>query len=98
MHWPHRQLIQRGEITIEELADIVARAPKLCRCGNSYFGKQCTAEARHEHIKAEIERRFKRGDRVYYNMWAYAANSTARVTGFPKDPRLWGWINVKLDK
>ena len=72
--------------------------PTICNCGSTYTAfTKCENHARHEQIRAEIKERFPRGTRVYYNKWAYDANCTATVTGYPDDPRLWNWIKVKFD-
>lgn len=70
-----------------------------CYCGTEYdFAKECPNTDRHEFIRAEIKTRFKRGDRVYYNYWAYSPNCPATVAGYLRgDSRSWFWILLKFD-
>ena len=82
--------------SMDDLADAVG--PHLCDCGTPCRAfTKCGNHARHEQIRTEIKERFPRGTRVYYNKWAYDANCTATVTGYPDDPTLWNWIKVKFD-
>jgi hypothetical protein len=57
----------------------------------------------HATIQAEIRTRFKKGDRVYYNKWAYFVNDPGSVSGYvrPKEENgshPWAWLSVKFDR
>lgn len=70
-----------------------------CPCGNLVWaGKDCLRRAEHEELRASIAAAFQKGDRVYYNFWAYEPNCPATVMGFPKpDKENWGWIRLRFD-
>lgn len=75
-----------------------------CDCGMYYpLGGKCRNLDKHEAIRIEIRNRFRKGDRVYYNRWAYEKNSPGTVVGYVSlrnrsYGNLWGWINVKFDR
>lgn len=71
-----------------------------CPCGSrSPVGDQCRNNAEHERIRQQIQNKFKKGDRVYYNYWAYEPNCTATVIGYMKQPdgNNWAWIRLRFD-
>jgi len=70
-----------------------------CPCGQVILGTgNCPNHSAHERIREEIKHRFKKGDKVFYNYWAYSANCTATITGYVKpDGTNWAWIKVKFD-
>ena len=74
-----------------------------CDCGREYpINVKCADTERHERIRSKVRERFKRGDRVYYNCWAYSPNCPGTVTGYVTErsgsyARCWGWLNVKFD-
>lgn len=71
-----------------------------CDCGAVVPTKsKCENHAEHERVREEIPRRFKKGDRVYYNQHAYTPNDPGVVVGFVK-PKLdnWQWIRIKFDR
>ncbi len=73
-----------------------------CACGIIWpFGQKCKDAEAHAKIQHEIRLKFKRGDRVFYNYWAYPPNCAARVTGYCDGPvngsYPWAWIGLKFD-
>ncbi len=75
----------------------------VCACGAEVFVRQkCLNGAGHAVIQETIRSRFKKGDRVFYNYWAYGLNSPATVVGYVKPTREngshpWAWIRLKFD-
>lgn len=72
-----------------------------CDCGTVLpVGQKCREAWWHLDIQTQIRAKFKIGDRVYYNRWAYAKNSPGRVSAYLKTHKMedqWGWISVKFD-
>lgn len=75
-----------------------------CSCGvRCQVGCKCSNTVVHDHIQMKIRERFKKGDRVFYNRWAYPKNDPGTVTGYLK-PKLengdhpWAWLNIKFDR
>jgi len=70
-----------------------------CECGKIVkIGEKCDQHVRHEGMRMQTAVRFKKGDRVFYNGWAYKMNCPATVVGMPKpDTNNWGWIRLKFD-
>lgn len=66
-------------------------------------GEKCTNHTKHAEIQAEIRSRFKKGDRVLYNYWAYERDSPATVVGYCERGKPdgysypWAWIRLKFD-
>lgn len=82
--------------SMDDLASAVGRSK--CACGATYAAfSKCSDYVAHERIRAEIRQKFPKDTRVFYNMWAYERNAAARVTGYPRDPKLWNWVSVKFD-
>lgn len=67
------------------------------------MGQKCTNETLHAHIQLDIRVRFKKGDRVLYNYWAYEPDSPATVVGYCERGKPdghsypWAWIRLKFD-
>lgn len=80
---------------IEDLMRACA-APKECACGEKFLGKQCPNVTRHTSIAQEIRNRFKKGDVVFYNKWAYSPNARAVVIGYSQWES-WQWIRLQFD-
>ena len=67
---------------------------KTCDCGNLHPPfTACPMIEAHNSIAFEIRRRFPRGERVFYNRWAYAKNCPGKVTGYSD----WSWVRVRFD-
>ncbi len=76
-----------------------------CPCGESrkIFAGPCQNHAGHAKIHSQIRETFKRGEKVFYNFWAYEPNDPGifaahipmqKVSGtFP-----WAWCSVKFDR
>jgi hypothetical protein len=68
---------------------------KSCPCGNKHPAfAQCPMVSVHTGIRQEMHRRFPRGQRAYYNEWAYEDNCPCTVAGYSE---AWNWIRVKFD-
>jgi hypothetical protein len=68
---------------------------KTCPCGLANpQNEKCQNEIEHESIRARIMQMFPRGQRVFYNRWAYAPNCPGVVVGYSKD---WNWVRIKFD-
>jgi len=96
----------RGEITLHEFlrsSRSQTAEPWTCPCGDTiYMNGKCLNQLRHLEVQTEIRSRFKRGDRAYYNYWAYPENCPCEVQAFVKLQRdngtfPWAWISVKFD-
>lgn len=88
-------------MTLQEwLDDIRGPVAVKCACGVSFMSDvKCSATARHEAIRAEVESRFAKGDIVFYNKWAYGVNDKGVIVGYVKaDHSNWGWVRVKFDR
>ena len=70
-----------------------------CPCGHvCSIGAHCPNHEAHEAVRAKTAATFNKGDRVFYNRWAYEPNCAATVMGYPKpDGVNWGWIRLKFD-
>lgn len=74
-----------------------------CACGSRQnHGRPCSNSLGHLHIQNEIRTKFKPGDVVYYNRWAYDENAVGVVTGYVKlqaaeQWQTWAWIRVHLN-
>ena len=74
-----------------------------CACGSILVvGEKCDNDLVHLDIQDEIRAKFKPGDRVYYNKWAYTANCAGVVAAYvrlkaPNGDHPWAWISVKFD-
>jgi hypothetical protein len=99
---------QRKEISLDDLLRSVKPEP-LTREELAFLRYRTDQEreakeaAQHIEIQKEIRKRFTKGDRVYYNQWAYDANDPGTVTGYLRPKKEngthpWAWINVKLDR
>lgn len=90
---------------MEDLEAAVGKKFTLtCACGfHVRLGEKClNLCGAHELIQQEIQNRFKRGDRVFYNRWAYPLNCPATVLRYvvPKPENgnyPWAWVTVKFD-
>lgn len=89
-----RDLLQRYDIP-----DLV-----MCPCGVSrpIFDGPCPDTWSHMEIQTRIRAMFKRGDRVFYNYWAYPPNCPGKITAHLNLQRdngtyPWAWISVKFD-
>lgn len=106
--WEILEARAHGEATPEEFAAAMLRqygTTWTCACGFKVrHGEKClNLFGTHERIQVEIQTRFKKGDRVFYNCWAYAKNDPAVVVGYvrPKPENgshPWAWITLKFDK
>src|ERR1700722_1394558 len=78
----------RGEITLHEFlrsSRSQTAEPWTCPCGDTiYMNGKCLNQLRHLEVQTEIRSRFKRGDRAYYNYWAYPENCPCEVQAFVK--------------
>lgn len=64
-------------------------------CGKVFpRGLACPNQSEHFKAHSEMYKIFPRGERVYYNYWAYPANCPAVVAGYSADL---GWIRLKFD-
>lgn len=75
-----------------------------CPCGavNSVGDGPCAETWKHLDIQTQIRAKFAKGDRVYYNCWAYPRNCPGRFAAYVKlKPEIgdypWAWISVKFD-
>lgn len=112
-HWLAFEDYMRGIITMDEFLESMRRSvvqesaesPPYswqCPCGNSVqAGSECRDFMAHENIQAEIRRRFKKGDVVFYNRWAYPLNCPGIVSAYVK-PRPengtfpWAWLSIRF--
>lgn len=75
-----------------------------CACGMTiHCGQKCHNSTGHNRIQEQIRELFKKGDRVYYNRWAYSTNDPATVQGYVKPKpenhdHPWAWIRLKFDR
>lgn len=74
-----------------------------CPCGTKrkIFTGPCTNHKRHSEIYLKIIETFSRGDKVYYNYWAYPPNCPGVVAahvpiGRENGTFPWAWISVKF--
>lgn len=92
-----------GAVAREKLAKLMAASPAPPTTIMDSFADtirsavdRCVAR---EELRAEIQRRFKPGDLVYYNRWAYAANEAGIVKGYPKPTTdNAAWLRIKFDR
>jgi len=72
-----------------------------CPCGKSrkIFAGLCPNISGHMEINAKIRDTFTRGDRVFYNYWAYPPNCPGKIARHVPLGResTWHWISVKFD-
>lgn len=75
-----------------------------CPCGmeRKIFSGPCTNYEKHAEIYLKILATFSRGDRVYYNYWAYPPNCPGVVAkhvplGRENGTFPWCWISVRFD-
>lgn len=104
----------RGDITVNDFIEELRRWENrrqeqplpnawVCSCGLLLpIGKKCDNLLRHAWIQTEIRTKFQKGDRVYYNRWAYPPNCPGTVAGYVKlkpsnGDHPWAWITVKFD-
>lgn len=104
-----REILARLESSSSEesLGEILGRfglpTHWKCACGSNVgVGEKCNNQFMHSFIQQNIRDRFKKGDRVYYNRWAYEINDPAVVTGYVKPAKEigdhpWAWIRLKFD-
>lgn len=105
-YWKALQRHMRGEMSTDAFLDALKRYAQrpmpthwMCACGwQIKINEKCVNTAGHDKIQSEIRQRFKRGDYVYYNQWAYPLNQPATVTGYVPTTKgmQWNWIAVKL--
>lgn len=103
-YWQAFRLHMRGQMSTEDFLDALKKyanrpVPTVwtCACGTmSPAGQKCQRNDLHGKIQVNIRDRFKKGDCVYYNYWAYPLNQPATVTGYVVDSKQWNWIAVKL--
>lgn len=102
----------RGKSSVAEFVDELARHMQrgmgvtdwTCACGAKLaLSEKCSNIVGHLAIQTEIRTRFKKGDRVFYNYWAYPKDCPATVAGYVKlgpdggHAHPWGWIRLKFD-
>jgi len=76
-----RDFLRSGNL--EGLAAATGGGDTVCDCGNRHPRLTlCVRLDLHTIVAQEIQDRFQRGARVYYNYWAYPANCPATVTGY----------------
>ncbi len=109
-YWNAFESHMRGKMSLDDFIAELRRyserpTPSVwtCACGAcNPIGQKCQNKFRqHEGIRDEIRRRFKKGDRAYYNCWAYEINSPVIVTGYMPagtEEIQWAWIPVKFDR
>lgn len=69
---------------------------RTCPCGRENPRESaCQNEAEHESIRGRIQQMFPRGQRVFYNRWAYTPNCPGNVVGYSKTS--WNWIRIQFD-
>ncbi len=72
-----------------------------CPCGHrrKIFAGTCPNITRHMEINLKIRETFQRGDRVFYNYWAYPPNCPGKIARHVPLGResTWHWISVKFD-
>lgn len=104
----------RGECTTDEFIVAMAKWTRrrdympvptewTCACGRlNGIGYKCMNMGGHERMRESLRIRFTKGQRVYYNYWAYPDNCPAVVAGWPRQApengtHPWGWIILKFD-
>lgn len=105
-YWKAFKRHMRGESSTEEFLDALRRYAQrpvpenwTCACGTiSPLNQKCQNSGLHIKIQFDIRNKFKKGDCVYYNYWAYPINQPATVTGYVPSAigMQWNWIAVKL--
>lgn len=98
----------RRDISLDELLRAMKPQPLTPEELDAlHFASRQAEEARlrvdHAAIQAEIRRRFKKGDRIFYNKWAYSKNEPGVVTGYvrPKaenGTHPWAWLSCRFDR
>ncbi len=94
--------------TLKSLDDILREhgvpADVTCPCGKSrkIFSGPCDNYKAHCEIYLKIRATFGRGDRVYYNYWAYPPNCPGKIAahiplGSENGTFPWSWCSVKFD-
>lgn len=74
-----------------------------CSCGAVIpIERKCDHQFRHLEIQTEIRAKFAKGDRIFYNRWAYSLNCVGTVMGYVKlQPENgdfpWAWLRVKFE-
>lgn len=74
-----------------------------CPCGDTiYANGKCVNRFRHLEVQTEIRARFKPGDRVFYNYWAYSVNCPGKIAAYIKikdgtGTHPWAWISIRFD-
>jgi hypothetical protein len=97
----------RGEISLDEFLKCF-RSPKpeerwTCPCGDTITRDGiCRNVIRHAAVQTKIRTTFSKGDRVFYNYWAYPPNCPGAVQGYvklqpDKGTFPWAWLRVKFD-
>lgn len=112
--WDSMDAMLSGSMSKEDFQEVLRRFAQQrrdepladfrwkCACGLVWqAGQKCKDTEAHAKIQEEIRTRFKRGDSVFYNKWAYSINCHARVTGYCNGPENgdypWAWIGLKFD-
>lgn len=113
--WKSFEDLCGGRATTEQFVEVLRRWEQErrsdplptsweCACGNRLpIGvNKCPAWMRHLEIQTEIRLRFSKGDRVFYNYWAYSENTPATVAAHVKVDREngsypWAWISLRFD-
>jgi hypothetical protein len=94
------------DIDLDEFLRSTRQGPVMwtCACGAKIIvGQKCGRRWRHLEIQTEIRAKFKKGDRVYYNRWAYPPNCPAIVAAYvdigkPENGTFpWAWISLRFD-
>lgn len=82
-----------------EIDRLLKRGTYPCACGKEHaILSACDNVVAHEEIREKIRGMFQRGDRVYYNRWAYPMNCPAIFLGMVRPtPKNWAWVRVKFD-
>lgn len=103
-----------GDLTTDEFLEAMRRRVKwereqplptewVCACRSRVpIGAKCESTFAHLAIQQTIREKFKPGERVYYNKWAYDANCPGFVKAYvrlkePNGDHPWAWISVKFD-
>ena len=101
----------RKEISIEEFIESMRNrhwpldipTHWVCACGTTCrVTEKCGSHEAHADIQEQIRKRFKRGDRVYYNYHCYKLNCPGIVAAHIKPKREngnyhWSWLSVRFD-
>lgn len=113
-HWMAFEDYLRGDISTDDFIESMRRRVQwenaqplpstwVCACGNVILiGTKCENAMGHLVIQQGIRERFTKGDRVFYNRWAYPANCPATVAGYVRlrdsnNDHPWAWITLKFE-